>query len=51
MESKASLGRPFANNAEQVRSWLKENAASIAKTAEFFGFIGQHRKALQRQRL
>lgn len=36
-KGKAGLGRPFANDAEKVRSWREKNAASIAKTAEFFG--------------
>lgn len=34
---KASLGRPFAADAGAVAQWRKDNAASIAKTAEEFG--------------
>lgn len=33
---KASLGRPFAANASEVREWRKENGASIAATATRF---------------
>jgi putative DNA-invertase from lambdoid prophage Rac len=33
---KAGLGRPFASDAAKVKTWRDENAASIAKTAEFF---------------
>jgi putative DNA-invertase from lambdoid prophage Rac len=36
-KGKTSLGRPFADDAEKVKTWRKENAASIAKTAENFG--------------
>lgn len=36
-KGKASLGRPFAESAEKVKSWRDENSASIAKTAERFG--------------
>lgn len=35
-KGKAGLGRPFANDAEKVRSWREENAASIAETAKVF---------------
>ena len=35
-KGKAGLGRPFASDAEKVKSWREENAASIAKTAKFF---------------
>lgn len=35
-KGKTGLGRPFANDAEKVKNWREENAASIAKTAEFF---------------
>lgn len=34
---KAGLGRPFARDAGKIKTWRNENAASIAKTAEFFG--------------
>ncbi len=34
---KASLGRPFAADASAVAQWRKNNAASIAKTAQEFG--------------
>jgi len=34
---KASLGRPFATDSESVRTWRKENSASIAETAKQFG--------------
>ena len=34
---KASLGRPFAADAGAVAQWRKDNAASIAKTAQEFG--------------
>lgn len=36
-KGKTSLGRPFADDAEKVKTWRKENSASIAKTAENFG--------------
>lgn len=36
-KGKTSLGRPFADDAEKVKAWRKENRASIAKTAENFG--------------
>jgi putative DNA-invertase from lambdoid prophage Rac len=36
-KGKASLGRPFANDARKVRNWREENDASIAQTAEVFG--------------
>lgn len=36
-KGKDSLGRPYANDAEKVKSWREENSASITKTAEFFG--------------
>ena len=35
-KGKSSLGRPFADDADRVRNWREENAASIAKTAEHF---------------
>ena len=35
-KGKAGLGRPFANDASKVKSWRKDNAASIADTAKFF---------------
>lgn len=36
-KGKTSLGRPFADDAEKVKAWRKDNSASIAKTAENFG--------------
>ena len=35
-KGKASLGRPFANDAETVKEWKVENSASIAQTAKHF---------------
>lgn len=34
---KLSLGRPMAQDSQQVRLWRKENSASIAATAQHFG--------------
>ncbi|WP_422357128.1 recombinase family protein [Qipengyuania flava] len=34
---KATLGRPFAADASKVVEWRRENAASIAETAQNFG--------------
>lgn len=36
-KGKASLGRPFAHDAEMVRGWKAESGASIAQTAKHFG--------------
>lgn len=36
-KGKAGLGRPFANDADTVRTWRTETAASIAQTAKHFG--------------
>lgn len=35
-KGKASLGRPFAHDAEIVKAWKVENSASIARTAKHF---------------
>lgn len=34
---KASLGRPFVHDRDAVVTWRRDNAASIAKTAAYFG--------------